>query len=235
MSCNTTHETLQKPQVWQALKWAIDYDSIQKNILSLTYNVHQSFLPSGFPAALDDAPFHRDVAKAKALLAKARATRTAFDITLEHYSMQPYPDIAQAIQTQLSTIGIKVSLIASENRQVLTKMHARQHQLAITSWGADYFDPNSNTEAFYVNTDNSAGARNHTLAWRCGWSDEEFNQLTAQALHESDPTQRLALYQKIQQLHRKKSPFIFMMQQIQTTAYAKNLTDVHMTVLEQWP
>ena len=149
--------------------------------------------------------------------------------------MQPYPDIAQAIQTQLGAIGIKVSLIASENRQVLTKMRARQHQLAITSWGADYFDPNSNTEAFCVNTDNTTAARNRTLAWRCGWSDDEFNQLTAQALHESDPAQRLALYEKIQQLHREKSPFIFMMQQIQTTACAKSLSDVHMTVLEQWP
>jgi peptide/nickel transport system substrate-binding protein len=234
MSCNTTHPLLQKPQVWQALKWAIDYDSIQKNILSLTYNVHQSFLPSGFPAALDDTPFHRDVDKAKALLAEAGYPE-GFEITLDHYSMQPYPDIAQAIQTQLGAIGIKVSLIASENRQVLTKMRARQHQLAITSWGADYFDPNSNTEAFCVNTDNTTAARNRTLAWRCGWSDDEFNQLTAQALHESDPAQRLALYEKIQQLHREKSPFIFMMQQIQTTACAKSLSDVHMTVLEQWP
>ncbi len=234
MSCNTTHELLKKPQVWQALKWALDYESIQKNILSQTYSVHQSFLPGGFPAALDDTPFHKDVAKAKALLAEA-GYPDGFEITLDHYSMQPYPDIAQAVQTQLGAIGIKVSLIASENRQVLTKMRARQHQLAITSWGADYFDPNSNTEAFCVNTDNSTNARNRTLAWRCGWSDEEFNQLTVQALHEPDPAKRIALYEQIQRLHREKSPFIPMMQQVQTTACGKNITDVHMTVLEQWP
>jgi peptide/nickel transport system substrate-binding protein len=234
MSCNTTNELLKKPQVWQAIKWALDYDSIQKNILTLTYNVHQSFLPSGFPAALDDTPFHKDVSKAKALLAEA-GYPDGFDITLDHYSMQPYPDIAQAVQTQLGAIGIKVSLISSENRQVLTKMRARQHQLALTSWGADYFDPNSNTEAFCVNTDNSANARNRTLAWRCGWSDDEFNTLTEQALHESDPAKRIALYQKIQQLGRERSPFIYMMQQIQTVACNKNISDVHLTVLEQWP
>jgi len=233
MSCNTTNELLKKPQVWQAIKWALDYDSIQKNILTLTYNVHQSFLPSGFPAALDDTPFHKDVSKAKALLAEA-GYPDGFDITLDHYSMQPYPDIAQAVQTQLGAIGIKVSLISSENRQVLTKMRARQHQLALTSWGADYFDPNSNTEAFCVNTDNSTNARNRTLAWRCGWSDDEFNTLTEQALHESDPAKRIALYQKIQQMGREKSPFIYMMQQIQTVACNKNISDVHLTVLEQW-
>lgn len=234
ISCNTTHPELAKPQVWQAIKWALDYESIQKNILALTYSVHQSFLPQGFPAALDDTPFHQDVSKAKALLAEAGYPE-GFEITLDHYSMQPYPDIAQAVQTQLAAIGIKVSLIASENRQVLTKMRARQHQLAMTSWGADYFDPNSNTEAFCVNTDNSTTARNRTLAWRCGWSDDQFNQLTQQALHESDAAKRIALYQQIQQLGREKSPFIFMMQQVQTVACTQNVSDVHLSVLEQWP
>lgn len=230
MSCNTTNEKLKKPQVWQALKWAIDYDSIQKNILPLTWRTHQSFLPSGFPSALDDQPFKVDVAKAKALLAEAGYAE-GFEITLDHYSAQPYPDIAQAIQTQLAAIGIKVSLIASENRQVLTKMRARQHQLAITAWGADYFDPHSNTEAFCVNTDNSTNARNRTLAWRCGWSDEAFNKMTVEALHETDAVKRIALYEKIQREHREKSPFIEMMQQMQNIACRENITGVQMTVL----
>lgn len=234
MSCNTTHEHLQKPQVWQALKWAIDYHSIQQNILPLTHKVHQSFLPAGFPAALTDQPFKVDVAKAKALLAEA-GYPNGFEITLDHYSAQPYPDIAQALQTQLAAVGIKVSLISSENRQVLTKMRARSHQLALTVWGADYFDPNSNTEAFCVNTDNSAGARNRTLAWRCGWSDEAFNKMTAEALHEADPAKRLALYEKIQREHREKSPFIEMMQDTKNLACAKNISGVHLTVLRDNP
>lgn len=234
MSCNTQNEYLKKPQVWQALKWALDYDSIQKNILSMSFITHQSFLPNGFPAALEDTPFHKDVAKAKALLAEA-GYPDGFSITLDHYSMQPYPDIAQAIQTQLGAIGIKVSLIAAENRQVLTKMRARQHQLALTVWGADYFDPNSNTEAFCVNTDNSDNARSRTLAWRCSWSDATFNTLTEQALHEADPAKRIALYQQIQQLSREKSPFIFMMQKTKNVACGHALKDVQLTVLEQWP
>ncbi|MFE8101349.1 ABC transporter substrate-binding protein [Brenneria goodwinii] len=230
MSCNTTNELLKKPQVWQALKWAVDYEGIQKNIIPLTHRVHQSFLPGGFPAALDDTPFHQDIAKAKALLAEA-GYPDGFEITLDHYSAQPYPDIAQAIQTQLGAIGIKVRLISSENRQVLTKMRARQHQLAITAWGADYFDPNSNTETFCVNTDNSENARNRTLAWRCGWSDEKFNTLTEQALHESDADKRIALYETIQREHREHSPFIMLMQNTLPIACRKNISGVNMTVL----
>jgi len=234
MSCNTTNEHLAKPQVWQALKWAIDYDSIQKNIIPLTHKVHQSFLPAGFPAALNDNPFKKDVAKAKALLAEA-GYADGFDITLDHYSAQPFPDIAQALQTQLAEVGIRASLIASENRQVLTKMRARQHQLAVTSWGADYFDPNSNTEAFCVNTDNSTNARNRTLAWRCGWSDEAFNKMTVAALHETDAAKRIALYENIQQEHREKSPFIMMFQSVTTYASTKNVTGMRISVLNDNP
>ncbi|ANE75601.1 ABC transporter substrate-binding protein [Dickeya solani] len=234
LSCNTGNEFLKKPQVWQAIKWALDYDSIQKNILPLTHKVHQSFLPGGFPAALDDTPFHLDVAKAKALL-KDAGYPDGFDITLDHYSAQPYPDIAQAVQTQLGAIGIRVKLIAAENRQVLTKMRARQQQLALTAWGADYFDPNSNAEAFCINTDNSDGARNRTLAWRCNWSDEKFNQLTEQALHEQDPAKRIALYETLQRNHREQSPFTLMMQDEKTLACRKNLSGVTMTVLSKVP
>ncbi|RAT16413.1 MULTISPECIES: ABC transporter substrate-binding protein [Lonsdalea] len=234
MSCNTTVEALKKPQVWQALKWALDYQGIQQNIIPLTHRVHQSFLPAGFPAALNDTPFRQDTAKAKALLAEA-GYPNGFDITLDHYSAQPFPDIAQAVQTQLGAVGIRVRLIASENRQVLTKMRARQHQLAITEWGADYFDPNSNTEAFCVNTDNSENARSRTLAWRCGWSDEKFNQMTKQALHESDPAKRLALYETIQREHRERSPFIPMMQQTLNIACRKAVSGVQMSVLRDSP
>lgn len=234
MSCNTKNEHLQKPQVWQALKWAIDYDSIQKNIIPLTWKTHQSLLPAGFPAALNDQPFKVDVAKAKALLAEA-GYPDGFELTLDHYSAQPFPDIAQAIQTQLGAVGIKVQLIAAENRQVLTKMRARQHQLAITAWGADYFDPNSNTEAFSVNTDNSDNARVRSLAWRCSWSDDAFNKLTAEALHEKDAAQRIALYEKIQTMHREHGPFIFMFQKLNTYASGKSVTGMKISVLNDNP
>ncbi|WP_192456373.1 ABC transporter substrate-binding protein [Musicola keenii] len=234
LSCNTANEFLKKPQVWQAIKWALDYDSIQKNILPLTHKVHQSFLPDGFPAALDDNPFHLDVAKAKALL-KDAGYPEGFEITMDHYSAQPFPDIAQAIQTQLGAIGIKVKLIAAENRQVLTKMRARQQQLALTAWGADYFDPNSNAEAFCINTDNSDGARNRTLAWRCNWSDDSFNQMTEQALHEKDAAKRIELYQTLQRKHRELSPFTVMMQYEKTLACRKNLSGVTLTVLSKVP
>lgn len=48
LSANTAHPNLAKPQVWQAIKWAIDYENIQQHIVPLTHKIHQSFLPEGF-------------------------------------------------------------------------------------------------------------------------------------------------------------------------------------------
>lgn len=230
MSMNQKHPILAKPQVQQAIKWALDYQGIQKNVIPLTHVVHQSFLPEGFPGAIKDTPFQKDVAKAKALLAEA-GHADGFEIAMDHYSAQPYPDIAQAIQANLAEIGIKVKLLSAENRQVLTKMRARQHELILTAWGSDYFDPNTNSEQFCVNTDNSDDARNRTLAWRSSWQSKEMSERSVAALKEADPAKRIALYEQIQRDHMANSPFALMFQAIMTAACRKNVSGVRLGTL----
>jgi ABC-type transport system substrate-binding protein len=54
------------------MKWLIDYNGIQQQRRAkTTYKVHETFLPEGFLGALNTNPYQQDVAKAKALLAKA--------------------------------------------------------------------------------------------------------------------------------------------------------------------
>ena len=48
LSLNTKNPNLAKPEVQQAMKWLVDYDGIQRNIVSTTYKVHETFLPEGF-------------------------------------------------------------------------------------------------------------------------------------------------------------------------------------------
>ena len=111
--------------------------------------MHQSIIPDGLPGALNDNPFQKDSAKAKALLAEA-GFPDGLEINMDHYSAQPYPDVAQTIQANLAEIGVKVNLISAENRQVLTKMRAREHEIALSAWGTDYFDPHANACLLYT-------------------------------------------------------------------------------------
>lgn len=232
ISLNQGIENLAKPQVWQAVKWALDYKGMQENIVPLTHTIHQSFEPAGFPGAVDDTPFQKDVEKAKALMAEA-GLADGFDITLDHYAAQPYPDLAQAIQANLGEIGIRVKLQAAENRQVLTKMRARQHEMALSAWGTDYFDPNSNGEVFNINKDNSDDAKSKPFLWRSRFKNDDFSAKAEAARDEKDPAKRISLYEELQREHMQNSPFVFMFQTVRTAACRKAVIGFRLGVLSE--
>ncbi|MDI9701606.1 ABC transporter substrate-binding protein, partial [Burkholderia cenocepacia] len=71
LSLNTKNPNLAKPEVQQAMKWLVDYDGIQRNVVSTTYKVHQTFLPEGFLGASNARPYKQAVAPATPLLAPA--------------------------------------------------------------------------------------------------------------------------------------------------------------------
>ncbi|KAA2213458.1 ABC transporter substrate-binding protein [Teichococcus oryzae] len=214
LSLNQKHPILSKPEVRQAIKLALDYDAIQKNIVPTTYAVHQSFLPAGLPGALTEHPFSKKTAEAKALLAKA-GHADGFEVALDYFSGAPTSDIAQAIQANLAEIGIRLQMLPGEQRAVITKTRARQHDIAMVRWGSDYFDPHSNAEAFSINLDNSENAKNRTIAWRASWDIPELSRKTLAALKETDSEKRAAMYADIQKEHQQVSPFVIMLQEIE--------------------
>ncbi len=223
LAMNQNHPALAKPEVRQAVKWAIDYAAIQKNIVPNTWVVSQAFLPKGLPAALTDLPFEKSVGKAKTLLTQA-GLPNGFEITLDYISTAPYADIAQAVQANLAAIGIKATLLAGEQKQVITKTRGRQHQMALLVWGSDYFDPNSNAQAFCYNPDNTDNAKVKTLAWRSSWQDAELTKMAAAAVRELDAKKRIAMYEDMQQIHQDRSPFAFILQQQEVATMGKGVS-----------
>ena len=230
LALNQSHPMLSKPQVRQAIKWAIDYAGIAASITPNTYEPHQSFLPKGFPGALTDLPFQKNVAKAKALLADA-GVPNGFEVTMDHPSVAPFGDWAQAIQANLAEIGIKVTLLAGESKQVITKTRARQHQIAMVRWGSDYMDPNSNAETFNVNTDNSDAQKNRTLCWRSNWKDDDLTARAMEAQKEPDSKRRIAMYERMQLDHQERSPFVLLGQQIEVAAMRKSVSGLELALL----
>ncbi len=230
MSLNQKIEKLTNPKLWQAIKWAVDYQGIQKNIVPLTHKVHQTIIPEGFPGAVNETPFQKDLEKAKGLMQEA-GLADGFTIKMDHYSAQPWPDIAQAIQANLAEIGIKVELLAAENRQVLTKMRAREHEIALTAWGSDYFDPNTNADVFCNNPDNSDNAATKPFARRSSYQNEEFAKKSIAARDERDSAKRIELYENLQREFMNDSPFIVMLQTVTTAACRKDITGMRLGVL----
>ena len=77
ISLNQKNPILAKPEVREALKWLVDYDAIEKNIVAGTHTVHQSFLPNGFLGAIEDKPVQVRPRQGARSCWPRRATRTA--------------------------------------------------------------------------------------------------------------------------------------------------------------
>jgi peptide/nickel transport system substrate-binding protein len=212
-----------KPQVVQAVKWAIDYEAIAREITPNAWVVRQGFLPQGLPGALLDNPFKRDVAKAKALLAEA-GLPNGFSCKMDMISAAPNSDIAQAVQANLKDVGIIIELLPGEQRQVITKFRARQHQMTMLYWGTDYFDPNSNAQAFCANPDDSDSSKLKILAWRDHFFDPELTKMVDEATRELDSAKRIKMYQEMQRLSRERAPFAMMLQKIASAVLGKGVS-----------
>lgn len=223
LSLNTKNPNLAKPEVQEAMKWLVDYDGIQRNIVSTTYKVHETFLPEGFLGTLNARPYRHDVAKAKALLAKAGMSG-GFSVTMDMPNDYPYIEIAQALQANFAQGGINVKLIPGDAKQAIGKYRARQHDIFIGEWSPDYMDPNSNARAFAWNPDNADQAANKTLAWRNSWRIPQLTRETKAALVEPSPAKRAQRYEALQQAVLAQSPFVIMFEKVVQVATRPGVT-----------
>jgi len=221
LGLNQKNQFLKKPEVVEALKYLVDYDGIQNNILRGVRVVHQAFLPIGFLGAVDDKPYRFDLAKAKELLAKA-GLASGFSVSMDVSASYPGIDIAQALQASWAQAGIKLELIQGDRKQVITKYRARNHESVILEWGPDYQDPHTNAQTFASNFDNSDASPTKTLAWRNSWDIPEMSKKTQAAVEEFDAEKRATMYQDLQREHQKVSPFVIMFQQIEVAAHRKS-------------
>ncbi|UYK96146.1 ABC transporter substrate-binding protein [Pantoea stewartii] len=216
---STQQPALGNPALWQAARWLVDYDSLANQLLKGQYRVHQSFLPQGFDGALETKPFHYDVEKAKAILAKG-GIKPGAHIALSVVNQPPYIDIAQALQSSFAKADVNLDIQPVAESELWSKMRSRQFESIFTYWGADYIDPNTNASTFAYNVPNGS----KTLAWRVGWDIPELSALTRKAAGESDAAKRRADYVSLQQQLQQNSPYVVMLQGEVQVALRKNVT-----------
>jgi len=214
ISLNQKNETLAKPEVREALKYLVDYDAIGATLIKGIGEIRQTYQAKGVLGALDASPYTFDVAKAKELLEKA-GLKDGFSVTFDVRNTQPVTGIAESFQQTAGQAGVKVEIIPGDGKQTLTKYRARNHDMYIGQWGMDYWDPNSNAEAFTSNPDNGDDASVKTLAWRNAWDIPELTEQAKAALLERDSDKRAEMYKKLQQEALDTSPFVMIFQQIE--------------------
>lgn len=219
------NQYLQKPEVRKALKYLVDYDGIANVIMAGRATKHQTFLPNGFLGASNDTPYALDVAKAKDLLKQA-GLENGFKATIDTRNVTMTTQIAQSLQSTFAQAGVQLEIIPGDGKQVLTKYRARNHDITMFQWGADYQDPHTNAETFASNPDNSDEGKVKTLAWRNAWDIPDLTKITAANLMERDSAKRAAVYQDLQKTILENSPFIIMFQETEVAVARKNVKNL---------
>jgi len=222
-SMNQKNPILSNPDVVKAMKYLVDYQGIAKSVLRGQVVVHQAYLPRTYLGEIRDTPYSLDVAKAKALLAKA-GYPDGFETTMHVRNASERLEVAQAMQATFAKAGIKIKLITGTGKQTLAAYRARKHDIYMGLWGPDYPDPHTNADTFADNPDNRDEAKlTGKLAWRNSYFDPEMNKLTQAAVLERDTDKRRAMYETSQRKFQKEAPFGVMFQQIIQTAMRKNV------------
>jgi peptide/nickel transport system substrate-binding protein len=223
VALNLKTTEFQNVKVRQALHYLIDYEGMANSFLKGKVKIHQTFWPSGFWASLDENEYTFDPAKAKAMLAEA-GVKDGVEFTLDTPNKAPFNTMAQAVQASMAKGGVKVTLVPAEEKTVLTKYRARQHQMLIENWGPDYMDPHTNADSFARNPDNSDAPKSKPLAWRNSWDIPEITKMTDAAVRERDAGKREQMYKDLQKKVMDEGPFMIMFQdtvQLATRANVK--------------
>src|SRR5262249_7167527 len=222
LAMNLKFEPFGNPKVREAMRYLVDYKGMVDTFLKGQAKVHQAFWPSGFWASLDETPYSFDPAKAKALLAEA-GYPNGLEFTLDAPNTSPYTSVAQSVQATMAQGGVKVNIIPGEQKAVITKYRARQHQMLLIYWGPDYMDPHTNADSFARNTDNSDNPKTKPLAWRNSWYIPEISKMTDAAVRERNPDKREQMYKELQKKVMEEGPFIIMFQETRQLALRSNV------------
>ena len=116
-----------------------------------------------------------------------------------------------------------MKIVSSEQKALLTKYRARQHQMLLVYWGPDYMDPHTNADSFARNPDNSDDPKTKPLAWRNSWDIPEITKMADAAVRERDEGKREQMYKDLQKKVMDEGPFIIMFQETKQVAERANV------------
>lgn len=214
IAMQTTDSLFKNKKLRQAISSAIDRDKIVKFVLKNQVIAATGVVAKGF-AGYDNSGlqvYSYNLEKAKALLAEAgyAGGKGLPEIVLHTFTGAKYAynkEVAEAVQSMLAELGLKVSISQTEYSTHLQQAYLGKLGLFIASWGADYPEPESFLNLLYGNVvPKDAGAESYLNLSR--YQNAAFDSVFGAALKISDEAKRYALYQKAEQIAMADCPII---------------------------
>jgi len=222
LGLNTSLAPWNNPKVRQAVKYAIDYDAIVKQIMrGHGRRISSIMMPAmlGFTETQNRAllyPF--DSTKATALMREAGVSRASVSLTWAsgaNYGALPLDRLAQKLRTDLEKIGIDLRLEPLQQSIFLTQYRQGKPETAIGFWFPDFMDPDN--WSYFV-----TGFINRRLRWE----SPDGQRLVEEARMTGNAQQRASLYAQYNELlAAPDSPYVFLVQPTNLTAARADLAN----------
>jgi peptide/nickel transport system substrate-binding protein len=198
-----------KPQVREAVKYAIDYDGIINGLLSGRAVKAGGVIPEGlvgYDAALNDK-YTRDVAKARSLLAEAGlANGFTFDMYLATDTVKglgvPTSTLASKLQADLKEVGINANLRSQDVNTLFPTYRSGKLPSILWYFGPTYPDPDPIVSPH--------GDWNTQATTRVNFNNPTITSRIQQARVMVDPDERAGVYQAVGQEVAQNGPYAFM-------------------------
>ncbi|MGP2482819.1 ABC transporter substrate-binding protein [Pantoea eucalypti] len=210
-------------KVREAVRYLVDYQGINKSLMTGYGELHQRPIQAGMPATLPDPGYRLDVPRARALLTEA-GYPDGFDTTLRVLADQPFLNIAIAVQSTLLQGGIRAKIITGTGNQIYGAMRDRQFNLLVGRGGSGVErHPHSSLRSLVYNPNNADSARlTNFQGWRTGFYDAQLNRMIDQALVERDKSRQQQDYFAIQQRYDQLVPALMPISQMLDSVVVSN-------------
>lgn len=212
---------LTKPEVRRAVKFAIDYDGIVRDLLAGNGLPLQGVIPKGLFGYDPQLPFKHDPAQAKRLLSEA-GFANGFTVTMLAPSGSAAGgiaagDLASKVKNDLEAVGIHVNIRQVASSEMYATYRAQKSEMVLANWYVDYPDPDDFAKPFGDYTQKS-------LAWRLQYYNDSLSKLVDQAAGLENTPQRADLYKRMNQALYQEGPFALLYQPMISYAASKRIT-----------
>ncbi|WP_251553703.1 ABC transporter substrate-binding protein [Neobacillus muris] len=229
IAINMEKEPLDNVKVRQALAYAVNYDSINKDILLDAGKRVGGIIPEGMFGYNPDVKLYDfDLEKAKALLKEAGYEK-GFDLELlisENNEVRK--NIAVMMQSDLKQIGINLNIKTLAWPTFLETVTSGGHQLALASWTPDYPDPDYNLWYFAHSSSKGPG---FNLAY---FDNKNVDQLLEEGRKTVDENRREEIYKEIQTIMNDEVPYIFPSQRLVEVAKREWVKGFEINPMNTW-
>lgn len=200
ISMNMNKEPFNNEKVRQAIRYAIDSDSILQAVRYGNGQVASSIIPPAAFGYTDKAlAYNYDVDKAKALLAEA-GYPDGFSTTLWVNENQERTEACQIVQDQLKQIGIDVKISIMEFGTYIEQTSAGEHDMAYFGWTCSTSDADYTYYSLLHSSQQGAPGNRSFI------NDPEVDKLVEEGRATVDPEKRLEIYGQLEEYIGPISP-----------------------------